>query len=51
MLGKLGVWEIMAIITVIALVFGSRKLPAIGRSIGETIKNFKKSLKDDDSKA
>jgi len=40
----LGHWEILAIIAVILLLFGPSKLPALGRSIGEGIKNLKKGL-------
>ena len=48
-----GHWEILAIIAVILLLFGPSKLPALGRSIGEGIKNLKKGLKkgeDDEGK-
>lgn len=49
----LGHWEILAIIAVILLLFGPSKLPALGKSIGEGVKNLKKGLKskdDDDGK-
>jgi len=49
----LGHWEILAIIAVILLLFGPSKLPALGRSIGEGVKNLKRGLKgkdDDDGK-
>jgi sec-independent protein translocase protein TatA len=39
-----GHWEILAIIAVILLLFGPSKLPALGRSIGEGIKNLKSGL-------
>ncbi len=46
----LGHWEILAIVAVILLLFGPSKLPALGRSIGEGVKNLKKGLggKDDE---
>jgi len=40
-----GHWEILAIIAVILLLFGPSKLPALGRSIGEGVRNLKKGLK------
>lgn len=40
----LGHWEILAIIAVILLLFGPSKLPALGRSIGEGVKNLKQGL-------
>ncbi len=52
MFGGLGVWEIMAIVLVLAIVFGAKRLPEIGASLGKGIKNFKKSITEieDDSK-
>ena len=44
----LGHWEILAIIAVILLLFGPSKLPALGKSIGEGVKNLKKGLKSKD---
>ena len=53
MFGSLGIWEILAIFLVIALLFGGKKLPELGKGLGEGIKNFKRSIsrdKDDDEK-
>lgn len=46
----LGVQEILIILIIGGLVFGARKLPEIGAGLGQGIKNFRKSLKDEDSK-
>ena len=46
----LGHWEILAIIAVILLLFGPSKLPALGRSIGEGVRNLKKGLSGDKDK-
>ncbi len=48
MLAKLGVWEILAIVAIITMVFGAKKLPDLGNSFGKTINNFKKSLKGEE---
>jgi sec-independent protein translocase protein TatA len=43
--------ELIILIVLIIIIFGARKLPELGKGIGEGIKNFKKSIKgDDDSK-
>lgn len=42
----LGMPEIVIISVVIIVLFGARKLPALGGAIGESIKNFKKGVKD-----
>lgn len=49
-MGRFSLTEILIIVLVIALIFGAAKLPKLGRSVGETIREFKKSFKDDDEK-
>ncbi len=46
-MGKIGMWEIMAIIAVLTMIFGVKKLPDLGKSFGETINNFKQAVKDE----
>ncbi len=41
-----GPLETLVILVVILLLFGAKRLPEIGRALGEGIKEFKKSLKD-----
>lgn len=45
-MGKLGAPEIILIISIALLIFGPTKLPQLGRSVGETMMNFKKGLKE-----
>ena len=46
MFGNLGFTEIVVLMLVLLLVFGARRIPEIGASIGQGIKEFKRSLKD-----
>ena len=46
MLGNLGFSEIMILLLVVLLVFGARRLPEIGQSLGKGIREFKRSLSD-----
>jgi sec-independent protein translocase protein TatA len=46
MLGNLGFGEIMMILVVVLLLFGARRLPEIGSSLGKGIREFKRSLTD-----
>mgnify|MGYP001359929465 CR=1 FL=1 len=41
-----GGWEWLIILAVVVLLFGGKKLPQLGGAIGESIKNFKKGVKD-----
>lgn len=43
----LGWIEISIIAGLVVLLFGTTKLPKLGGAIGESIKNFKKGVKDD----
>ena len=45
MLGGLKVPELLIIALIILFIFGARKLPEMGKGLGEGIKNFKKSMK------
>ena len=41
----LGVLEILIILLIILILFGSKKLPELSKALGESIKEFKKGLK------
>ena len=41
-----GMTELLIIAGVVVLLFGAKKLPALGGAIGESIKNFKKGVAD-----
>jgi len=43
----LGHWEILILIIVVLVVFGAGRLPQVGSSLGKGIRNFRKSLKED----
>ena len=43
-IGNLGWTEILLISFIILLLFGARRLPEIGQSLGKGIREFKKSL-------
>ena len=42
-----GPFEVVVILFVILLLFGPKRLPEIGKALGEGIREFKKSLKGD----
>lgn len=43
MFGKIGTTELLLILGIALLIFGPSKLPKLGKAIGQTIGNFKKS--------
>jgi sec-independent protein translocase protein TatA len=47
----IGGWELIAIAAVVVVLFGVNKIPKLGGAIGESIRNFKKGIKDIDSES
>jgi sec-independent protein translocase protein TatA len=41
--------ELLIILAVLILIFGARRLPELGSSMGKTIREFKKSLNSNDA--
>lgn len=50
MFRNIGTTEILIIIGVLILLFGGKKLPELGRGLGDTIKEFKKAFSGKESK-
>ncbi len=48
MLPSLGPTELLIIFGIVLVLFGSTKLPGLGKGVGEGIRNLKKGLKGDD---
>ena len=40
--------ELVLILAVVLLLFGGKKIPELAKGLGQGIKNFKKSVKDDE---
>lgn len=43
MFGRIGMQELILILALALIIFGPRKLPEIGRSIGQGLREFKKA--------
>jgi TatA/E family protein of Tat protein translocase len=46
--GWIGPWEIAILLIVALLVFGPKRLPEMGRSLGKGMRDFKKAISSDD---
>lgn len=46
---NLGMTELLVVLAIVVLFFGGRKLPQLGSALGESIKNFKKGMKEGDN--
>ena len=47
-MGNIGVSELVVILLILMLVFGASRLPALGESLGKTIRSFKRGVAQDD---
>ncbi|MCZ7663625.1 MAG: twin-arginine translocase TatA/TatE family subunit [Thermoleophilia bacterium] len=45
----IGPWEIAIVLIVILVIFGPKRLPELGSSLGKAITGFKRGLKDSES--
>lgn len=45
-IGGLGMWEMLLIFVVVLLLFGAKRLPEIGSSLGKGIREFKSSIRE-----
>ena len=46
--GKIGLPELIIILAIVFFLFGAKRLPEIGKGIGEGIKNFKGAMKKEE---
>jgi sec-independent protein translocase protein TatA len=49
MFSRIGPLEWVIILVIVILIFGAGKLPQLGKAVGETLREFKKSVKQDGS--
>ncbi len=49
-MGMPGPWELIIILAIVALLFGTKKLRNIGGDLGDAVKGFKKAMKEPDQK-
>jgi len=45
-LADLSIWHILILVAVVTLMFGTKRIPEIGASIGKGIQAFKRGLQD-----
>lgn len=50
-LGGISIWQLLIILLIIVLLFGSGKLRSLGGDLGSAVKDFRKGVKDGDREA
>jgi sec-independent protein translocase protein TatA len=50
-IGGISVWQLLIILAIVIMLFGTKRLRNMGGDLGAAIKGFKSSIKTDDSKS
>ena len=48
-IGGISIWQLLIILAIVVLLFGTKKLRGMGGDLGGALKNFKQAMKDDDA--
>lgn len=46
-MGGISIWQLLIVVAIIVLLFGTKKLRTLGADLGESVKGFKKAMNDD----
>lgn len=49
-MGNLGMTELLVILAIVVLLFGTKRLGSLGSDLGSAIKGFRSSMKSDEDK-
>jgi len=50
-LGGISIWQLLIILVIVILLFGTKRLKGLGSDLGSAIKGFKKSVSDNEETA
>lgn len=45
----ISVWQLLIVLAILVLLFGTKKLRSLGGDLGSAVKNFKKSIGEDNN--
>lgn len=48
--GGISIWQLLIILAIVILIFGTKRLKGLGGDVGGAIKSFKKAMNEDESK-
>ncbi|MCY4357322.1 MAG: Sec-independent protein translocase subunit TatA [Gammaproteobacteria bacterium] len=46
-MGGIGIWQLLIILLIVFMLFGTKKLRSLGSDLGGALKGFKSAMKDD----
>lgn len=47
--GGIGIWQLLIILLIVFMLFGTKKLRSLGSDLGGALKGFKTAMKDEDA--
>jgi sec-independent protein translocase protein TatA len=50
-IGGISIWQLLIVLVIVLLLFGTKRLRNLGGDLGNAIKGFKKAMNDDEKKA
>lgn len=50
-MGGISIWQLLIILVIVLLLFGTKRLKGIGADLGNAIKGFRSAMTDDSDKA
>ncbi|ABR74037.1 twin-arginine translocase subunit TatA [Actinobacillus succinogenes] len=46
-MGGISIWQLLIIVAIVVLLFGTKKLRTLGSDLGESVKGFKKAMAEE----
>ncbi|GJH42170.1 Sec-independent protein translocase subunit TatA [Pasteurella canis] len=46
-MGGISIWQLLIVVAIVVLLFGTKKLRTLGSDLGESVKGFKKAMADE----
>jgi len=46
--GGISIWQLLIILAIVIMLFGTKRLRTLGSDLGSAVKGFRKSMTDDD---
>jgi len=50
-IGGISVWQLLIILAIVVMLFGTKRLRTLGSDLGSAVKGFRKSMGEDDATA
>lgn len=48
-MGGISIWQLLIVLAILVLIFGTKKLKSLGSDLGGAVKGFKEAVNDNDS--